>query len=186
MRRRIPHPPGHYEAEERTRTRVAWVLGALVLAATLWAAIWEQGFAIGVILWSPLPGGVFAWWLLRGGSEQRYWLRWLLMRHDEGRHIDFEGFPIDIDITEGRILVGAQGVFHALDAEFDQATVRRLALRYPGEGFQRRGRTWWFGEQALFHWLDSRGDRHRPASVRFRTWFEREVLPGLRKELTGG
>jgi hypothetical protein len=184
MRRRPPKPAGHFEAQERRRRVAAILLGILFLGGVLAASVTVFGGVMGVVVWSPLPGGFFAWWLLRGGSENRYWLRWLLMREGEGRYLEFDHVPLRFEFLGGRICFGATGVFHALESPADEAALRRLALRHGAEGFFRDARRqWWFSEGALFAWLDSRAERHQPLSVRFRTWLEKEVLPGMRREL---
>jgi hypothetical protein len=183
VRRRIPKENGHFEREERSRRLAGRILGALFLATVLYASVQVFGTVMGIVVWTPLPGGFFAWWLLKGGSEHRYWLRWLVMRHDEGRHIAFDNVPLHFDILEGRIVVEAAGIFHALDATLDEAACRRLAIRYGSDGFFRGARgQWYFDEQSLMHWLDSRAERREPLGTRFHTWLGREVLPQLRRE----
>lgn len=160
---------------------IAWAALTVYIAAR-WVSLGSGDAATALRAVSVAPAAALwlLWPLTRGAGALWRWLRSAPHAAWNGSYYEFDGRQMRVLFDDDEIYIVAKDVFDVLDlrgAAVDSARVRLIAGRdglveLPG----RREQV--FTERGLAAWLDRRAGEN---AVRFRRWFERDVVTPHRK-----
>lgn len=155
-------------------------LGVLALVAGF---VWW--IPVAAILAIPALAWVGARWLVMFLSWYRRRVREVTWKPWNGRYYAFEGQQIRLHPAANEIWIHADDLFAVLELEIDSIGRRKLAARCGTECFRKVPEIGgeYLSAAAALQFLAAQGNQR---AQKLKRWFEREILPPLRRQNDSG